>query len=163
VTDPDPILRALTSAIGKLTTGLGAVRTQLVAMEAASVTRHAEQVRMAQVAADADRAQAAAIRAALKAFGRHEEEDDPVSDARQARTVAITEMQTATIKGFGAWAGKAWARIWSPDLKPHRWVAYTAMVSALLAWAREAFADYPYLTVLLRIIEAAAAGTGATP
>jgi hypothetical protein len=84
VTDPDPILRGLTSAIGRLTTGLGAVRSQLVAMEAAERQRHDERVRVTQAATDAQRAQSAALRAALRAMkpgAPDEPEPDPVGDA----------------------------------------------------------------------------------
>jgi hypothetical protein len=79
----EPALRGLTSALGKLTTGLGSVRTQLVAMDAASKARHEEHVRVTTAREKAERSQAAALRAVLRAVGQREEEGDepdPVGD-----------------------------------------------------------------------------------
>lgn len=79
----EPALRALTSAVSKLATALGSVRSQLVGMAAESKARHEEHVRVATAAEKASRAQASALRAVLRAMGEREEEGgepDPVGD-----------------------------------------------------------------------------------
>ena len=94
MTDPDLTLRPLISAVGKLTSALAAVRSQLVSMEAAESARHGERVRVAQAQTDVMRAQAAALRAALRAMkpGEPEHEDpDPVGDAAAALQVKAIE------------------------------------------------------------------------
>jgi hypothetical protein len=158
VTDPEPILRGLTTAIGKLTNGLSAVRSQLIAMDAASRARHEEHVRVTQAASDAQKVQAAAVRAAVRILGRQEGDEDPVGEARRERDVALVQTQTAALLGFRAWSARAWARIWSEDVAKYRWAAYMALVGV----AREVLADYPILSALVRAIEAAAS-TGSAP
>lgn len=82
MTDLEPILRPLTRAIARIPEPLLAIRTQLVAMEAAESARHGERVRVAQAQTEAARAQAAAVRAALKALGRRDDEEDTEQDPR---------------------------------------------------------------------------------
>jgi len=103
----DSVLRGLTSAIGKLTSGLAAVRTQLVAMGEVSKARHEEHVRVTTDAAKAARAQAAAVRAALRAMGQRDDDtgEDIVGDEVKA-------LQVKALQKAGGWLdvpGAVWA------------------------------------------------------
>ena len=156
----DPVLRLIPSALGKLATAVNSLRTQLVAMEAAESARHGERMRVGEASTAAARAQAAAVRAALKAMGSREEpEEDTVEDARRVRNTLIVETQTEAIRGLRAGLAHAWGRVWEERAAKYRWAAYAA-IGAIL---REAWAEYPILTALLRGIEAATTSTGSAP